>query len=396
MNPPINHQSEDEDAEYESPVEDDPHALVSPNRPHQSPTASPRALLRPDPPRVEDVLRGVDQQLRDPNRQQRADRRALRKAEEEAAEAAAEAARAAAIMPNPPPVVDFDREDGQDGDKANDQARQIKFEFSANDIRFWFAQLEDEMTLASVCSQWLKKTVLQRNLPVKQKEDVKSLLTLTKTNAGQHIYLDIKNELIRIYAAKPQDSYRKALTRTMTGLPSQLGLQIVDDVCKKSIKMKDCCCAPAVLCLWSDKLPIGIRAHISNREFTCDTYKQVFEAADQVFLASRQAQVGVAAVSLDETLPAFSAQNQPSEVAAIAAKNKNNKNNGSGSGSNSGGGKNNRNNKNRNQKPRKKHDSVPDSIADKLCSRHYSHADQAWFCLAPLTCPWKDGCAPRT
>ena len=198
----------------------------------------------------------------------------------------------AANMPNPPVVVDFDREDGQDGDKANDQARQIKVEFSAGDIRFWFAQLEDEMMLASVCSQWLKKTVLQRNLPVKQKEDIKSLLTLTKTNAGQHIYLDIKNELIRIYAAKPQDSYRKALTRTMTGLPSQLGLQIVDDVCKKSIKLKDCCCAPAVLCLWSDKLPIEIRAHISNREFTCDTYKQVFEAADQVFLASAKPKSG--------------------------------------------------------------------------------------------------------
>ena len=101
------------------------------------------------------------------------------------------------------------------------------------------------MVMASVGSQWLKKTVLQRNLPIKQKEDVKSMLTLQKAEAGEKIYLMIKNELVRIYAPKPQDSYRKALSRTMTGLPSQLGAQIVEDVCKKPSKLEGCCCAGA-------------------------------------------------------------------------------------------------------------------------------------------------------
>ena len=380
LNPPINPEqsSEEELNNYESADENDPTNLVSPSRPHQSPSASPRALLRPDPPTVPEVLEQVGRSLRNlPNNPHRQELRARQ---------AAAAAAAQQVPDNMPDIVDFDREDRVDGDKAPDQARQIKVEFSVNDVEFWFAQLEDEMTLASVNSQWLKKTVLQRNLPIKQKEDVKALLTLTKTNAGNHIYLDIKNEIIRIYAAKPQDSYRKALTRTMTGLPSQLGLQIVEDICKKPIKMKDCCCAPAVLCLWSDKLPIGIRAHISNEVFTSETYKKVFEVADKVFLASRQAQVSVAAVSLDETLPAFTVQNQPTEVAAISSKNKNNKNN-KGSGPN----------KNKNKKPRgKKHSSVPDSIADKLCDRHYVHADQAWYCLAPDTCPWKNRCTERT
>ena len=69
-------------------------------------------------------------------------------------------------MPNdPPPVVEFDREDGQDGAKASELGRQIKVEFSATDIKFWFAELEAEMTMATIKSQWLKKTVLQRNLP---------------------------------------------------------------------------------------------------------------------------------------------------------------------------------------------------------------------------------------
>ena len=55
-----------------------------------------------------------------------------------AAAAAPEAAAAAANMPVNPPV-DIDVEDGNDGDKAPEQARQIRVEFEPNDIKFWFA-----------------------------------------------------------------------------------------------------------------------------------------------------------------------------------------------------------------------------------------------------------------
>ena len=43
----------------------------------------------------------------------------------------------------PPAVVpvNFDAEDKDDGDKAQDQARHIKIEFTPNDIKFWFSQL---------------------------------------------------------------------------------------------------------------------------------------------------------------------------------------------------------------------------------------------------------------
>ena len=194
-------------------------------------------------------------------------------------------------MPEQPaPVVNYDVEDKADGDKTADQARSIKLEFDSVDIKFWFAQLEDEMVMASVGSQWLKKTVLQRNLPIKQKEDVKSMLTLQKSEAGENIYLRIKNELMRIYAPKPQDSYRKALSRTMTGLPSQLGAQIVEDYLSARNPLNSRVVVVqghAVLAIWSMKLPVQVLAHISNRSFTKDTYKEVFNAADQVFLSSK-------------------------------------------------------------------------------------------------------------
>ena len=247
------------------------------------------------------------------------------------------------------------------------------------------------MLMAGIKTQWLKRSVLQRNLPSKQKEDVMSLLLLQKDEAGS-IYLTLKTELLRIYAPKPKDSYCKALSRTMVGLPSQLGYQLVNDVCKKSVKLTGCCCPAAVQALWQLQLPINIRAHISNMDFTADTYKQVFEAADQVYLSSRQVNVAalaVAKVDLNETTPAFIDQNLP-QVAAI--------NKSGGSSGTSGGGKNKKQKKNKNgaqpqpQSRGPRHASQP---PEACCDRHYRHGASAWYCVKPLTCPWKDKVAAK-
>ena len=298
-------------------------------------------------------------------------------------------------------MTDFEAENGQDGEKAQDHARSIKMEFEPSDIKFWFAQLEGEMTMATVKSQWLKRTVLQRNLPNKQKEDVKALLILNKTEAGDDIYLKIKNDLIRIYAQKPEDSYKKALGRTMVGLPSQLGLQIVDDICKKVPKLEGCCCAGAALAIWSMALPVNIRAHISDRDFSSATYKSVFETADKVFLSSKQVTVAAMSVransgagadtNLNETLPAFTAQNQP-QVAAINNRGGNRGGQrgnrggrgqrgqrGNGRGGQRGGGS-----QTTTSRGPRHHSNPPESC----CDRHYRHGDQSYYCLAPLTCPW--------
>ena len=297
-------------------------------------------------------------------------------------------------------VVDFDQANTDNGDKAQDLARSVKVEFAASDIRFWFGELEAEMLMANIGKQWLKKTVLQRNLPTKQKEDVKALLTLTETQAGEDIYYRIKQELIRIYAPKPKDSYVKALSRTMVGLPSQLGNQLVDDICKKAVKLDGCCCSSAVLALWLLQLPVNIRAHVSNMSFDHNSFKTVFEAADQVFLASKQvsvAAVSVAAQSLDETLPAFNAQNQPVEVAATSTRGRGGRGQNRGgarSGTGRGGGQS-RGGRNKGQgKPQRgpRHSSGP---PEACCDRHYVHGDQAWYCLAPLTCPWVSKCSAR-
>ena len=149
-NPFVNHLSSEEEEHYESTEENDPNNLVSPNRPHQSPSASPRALLRPDPPPVPEVLASVEARLRSlPTRAERAENRnAVRRAQAE------QEAAAAAPVPEPPLVepvqvrmVNYDKEDGQDDDKAMQGAVQAvkNIKWNPADIKFFFKQIEIKM-----------------------------------------------------------------------------------------------------------------------------------------------------------------------------------------------------------------------------------------------------------
>ena len=135
-NPFINPAQSDEE-EYDSPLEEDPSALVSPRRPHQSPSASPRASLRPDPPTVPEVLAGAARQLNDHhNRQERADRRnAVRQAQE--------------VLEEPAVMVDYDAEDGIDGADALTKAVAALrgFAWKKDDLDFYFAQVEIKMQI---------------------------------------------------------------------------------------------------------------------------------------------------------------------------------------------------------------------------------------------------------
>ena len=388
--PPVNYaensseeEEENQEADFESGLTFDS-PLQSPTRPPQSPSVSPRALLQPDQP--------IDSELADQLNKRLEDIHQDLEEEEVSGEVIGKPDTSEVNAPNNPDTEDqvvnqpimaeaFDIQNDTDGDKAQEHARGIRVEFDTNDVKFWFSQLEGELLMATVKSQWLKKTVLQRNLPTKQKEDVKALLVLEKEEAGNDIYKRIKSELLRIYSPKPSDSYRKALTRQMVGLPSQLGHQIVDDICKKAAKLTGCCCAAAAQALWSIQLPVHVRQHISNMEFTAQTYKEVFQAADQCYMSSKQVSIAAVAAPLDETLPAFDQQNQPVQVAAVQ---RGRGRGGRGNRGNRGSGRGGRNQGQATTSRPKRHPSNPSELC---CDRHYQFADQAWYCTKPLTCP---------
>ena len=90
-------------------------------------------------------------------------------------------------------VMDFETENGVDGEKALDKLGSIKLEFDKSDIEMWFSELEGQLEVIEVKSQWLKRTALQRFLPLEIKSEAKSLFKLTKTQAGEDIYKKSKS-----------------------------------------------------------------------------------------------------------------------------------------------------------------------------------------------------------
>ena len=132
------HQPELSDDSYNSVEEEEDglNLLVSPRRPPQSPRASPRALLEPDPPEPEQVLEAAGRQLRNlPDRQRRR-----------------ELAEAQANMLENDVVVDFEDENGRDDAQAMQNAcRNLeKFNWDPNDLKFTFQKLEIKMSTVGV------------------------------------------------------------------------------------------------------------------------------------------------------------------------------------------------------------------------------------------------------
>ena len=110
--------------------------------------------------------------------------------------------------------------------------------------------------------------------------------------------------------------------------------------------------------------------------FDKDTYTDVFKAADKVFLSTKSSEMAPSVAAIvnvpqdSTTAPELAAVGQAKGKNQKSQKNKGQK------GQNSGQS---------NKDTRKRHPSNPPSSC---CDNHYKFSDQAWFCLAPLTCPY--------
>ena len=298
--------------------------------------------------------------------------------------------------------VDIDVENGEDGAKAIDHSRTLKIEYNPTEVEFWFVQLENEMYTCEVKSQWLKRCILVKNLPPKVQSDVMTLLLIKKSAAPDDLYKQIKDEILRIHAPRKEDTYKKALTRVLIGLPSQLGQVLITDICDKDIKLSGCCCAKAVFTLWCIQLPVTVRSQISNLPFNKDTYQDVFQKADNIYLSTKTTEVSasVAAVGLQPKKSEDPVSAGQPQVAATRARGqgrrngRGNRNGNANSGSSTGGGNRNSGNGGQSQGSGRgpRHSSNPPSSC---CDNHYRWGASSWFCLNPLTCPWVSKCQAR-
>ena len=319
----------------------------------------------------------------------------------------------AAVMPD---IVAFEDEDGVDEAGAHKEAcnRVEKVNWDPKDLPFTFGQIERKTAAAGVKKNFTKFQVLSEILPKEVADEVKSLLRKSETDfPDKNAYKLLKTEVLRIFGPRPEDPIERALSRVMTGKPSQLARALVDDICKNEL---DCRCCPAVVAtLWKRHLPSNVRAGIASSAFNKTTFDQVVKLADDIHASSAPSSYSVSAVrgaaaqpSLDETQPGLQYPVPEAEVNAIR--------NGRGGRGNRGGrggrgfrgnrgnrGGNARSNPPQNQNqasggaPKHKGTKHPDLPAgDWLgCSMHFRWGRSAFFCSEPATCPWKNVFTPK-
>ena len=147
--------------------------------------------------------------------------------------------------------VDFDQENGRDD--PDFYKKQVVVEYDQNDLKFWFLQLEEAMTFAGIKSQYVKRMTLTKNLPTSVKEEMKDLLSLTKSEAGPTCYKDVKDRLMELFGPEDTDAYTKASKLVMTGKPSQLAKRIAYLMCDCRPKplAEGCCSVKAVAGMWT-------------------------------------------------------------------------------------------------------------------------------------------------
>ena len=293
-------------------------------------------------------------------------------------------------------IMDFDLENGVDGEKALDKMSAVKCEFTKDDIEFWFSELETQLEVIEIKSQWSKRIALQRFLPAEVKQEVKSLLVIQKAQAGNDIYKKIKTELLDLFGQKPEEAYMRAKNRIMTGKPSQLGKALINDICKCPTKLESNCCAQIIWGMYREALPVVIRNHIAEMPFTKDTYKDVFKKSDQIFDSNKTTTIKTAATVASVT------PSDSSEVAATKPQRGGFRGGrgyrGGGRGGRGGGAQNSNTNSNpppatattttSNSNKGTRH-ATAKGDSEKLCKIHFKWGENGSYCAAPWKCPMK-------
>ena len=363
---------EAEDDDFGS-AEEDP--FLSPRRPRQSARASPQALFQPDPPRTEEVLAGAERNLRNlPGNRGR--QRTLQQQQQ--------------LQNNR--MVNYDQQNENDEDGAIQNARDVKLPFNKHDVKLWFSLVESKMQFAGLKNQWSKRQILVQLIPPEFHSDFRQYLQMQETEAGATAYYDLKKAIIKLLGPKKADSFDKAIARVMTGTPSQLGRQILNDICPAVKPLEGCHCEDTVLGIWRRSLPQVVRCAIADMEFNKSTYQAVFDKADDVWASNRASTTVVAALS-KASIAANGAEATTDQVAAVQASKNGRRNNkpprgGAGGGSGSAGGGANQAKPNRG--PRH-----PDLPPPGSCGLHWKFGKAAWKCADRHNCPWRNYESPR-
>ena len=300
-------------------------------------------------------------------------------------------------------ITNFEDEDGADDAGALKEAcsQLSKHQWDDNDIDFYFNQAEIIMASVGVNKNFTKFQVLARIIPKKVIDEVKPLLRRKETDFPEkNAYRLLKDEILRIFGPKPEAGVERALQRVLTGKPSTLARQLVNDL-NRDLNCANC--AAVISTLWKRQLPGPVRSGIAKYKLTSDNFDEVCQDADDIFESNAHTPVvaAVGAPSLDETQPGL--QYPVAEVAAIRGRgggsNRNGRSRGRGGRGRGGGrgGQQPQTSSNPSGNPRHKGPKHPDLPAGEWtgCGVHFKYGKNAHFCAEPASCPWKNIFKPR-
>ena len=273
-------------------------------------------------------------------------------------------------------------------------------QFDESDLNFYFKQLEIKMKSNGVKKNYTKLEVLTSILPKRVIDEVKPLLLKEEDEFTENdAYFQLKKEILRIFGPTEASSFQRAMGRVLSGKPSQLARQIINDMCDHNLD--GCCCRKWVFGLWHQALPTNVKAAVAHHKFDKDTLKEVLELADKVYDSTRpQPRVSAASVAAVEGDTAFhedfpSEGQQQAEVAAVRRGGARGGRGRGGRGGNQRGGGQTRVFYTESN-PRWKGPSHPDLPPFHSCKKHWDWGKSAHWCLEPTKCPWKKFTTPKS
>ena len=221
-----------------------------------------------------------------------------------------------------PPVMDFDMVDEADAAETLGKMAGIKVAWDPQDLEYWFGELEQQMELIQVKSQWTKRIILSNNLPREVKAEVKEILKKPKSAAPVNIYKGLKSKLLELFGPNEEDAFEKAAQLVLTGKPSALAKRIAEILCQCDPPLSDCCAAKTVAALWKRQLPQVVRTALAGYSLK-DDFENTLKHADSVFASLQRP--GAAAVTVTPTyavaeppvLEGQDGQGESFEVAAV-------------------------------------------------------------------------------
>ena len=176
-------------------------------------------------------------------------------------------------------IVNFEDENGEeDGDRALQDATcsLSNLEWEDDDIPFFFNQAEIKMKSVGVKKSFTKFQVLATIIRKKVIKEVKPFLRLQESEfTNNDSYKRLKKNILRIFGPKPEVAMNRALSRVLTGTPSSLARELVQDVCKHQMS---CDCCPGIIAALYTAIKAQVDSPVLGWDFVRGQLFQIMSA----------------------------------------------------------------------------------------------------------------------